>query len=160
MLKSSQVPSSLRQPHLTAPRRNTLRKAKSTDSLHSPRHPSPTNTNDFASPTKSPSRGSSPAPPHWTNHAASKSNLILAGTAHVRGASFDVFKSTDKPSTRPTHAKQRSFSKNTITPTKMCSMLNAQSSTELDVEVSKRLRLLLRNELAGCVSLILRRARY
>lgn len=147
MLKSSQIPSFKPTPPII-PQRNTLRKARSSDSLESPRRPLPDSFHDFPSAPATASQHSSPVP--WTHHA-SKTSLVLAGTAHVRGASFDVIKSTSKPSTRPTHMKERSFSKNTTSPAKVCSMLTGKSTTQLEVDVPKKLRLLLRNEAAEYV---------
>lgn len=160
MLKSSQVmalnPKEVCPP--AAQRSLTLRRAHSTESLNSPGHTKLDTDYDF------------PEPPHapfaWgqvsAHHASSISGSPTPrpGTSHSRGVSFDgrgLFSrsqvhlpaSSSLDFTAPVKSgKERTVVAKNISPTKFFSILSGTSSTQLDVEDIKKLRLLLRNESA------------
>jgi hypothetical protein len=160
MLKSSQVMTlNPKEVSPTAPRSLTLRKAHSTESLNSPRHNRINSDYDFPEPPHAPfARGQVSA-----HHASS-----IGGTptphktsSHTRGVSFDgpgLFSrsqvhlpasSSTLDLTAPSKSgKEKMAVTKNISPTKFFSILSGTSSTQLDVEDIKKLRLLLRNESA------------
>ena len=76
------------------------------------------------------------------------------GTAHTRGKSLDLRRQVAEANTAPVAPLKVSKDKkkgasNSIAPEKYVSMLLGQSSTAMDIEVPKKLRLLLRNESAA-----------
>ena len=77
---------------------------------------------------------------------------IPFGTSHTRGKSLDVRRQVldSKPiAVAPLKVSKDKKKSGTIAPEKYVSMLLSQSSTTMDVEVPKKLRLLLRNESAS-----------
>lgn len=167
MLKSSHVlalkpsPDPRRTPPHT-PRSIALRRTRSTESLSSPRQTNLSLEADelyppirpFAPPQLSshhnPSVGASPTPRKSSSHArgmsfdalTSRSTLNLAMSASVTDLTAGGSKSNKD--------KYGTIGKN-VSATQMISALSSTSSTDLDVEFIKKLRLLLRNESASCV---------
>ncbi|KAL5526795.1 hypothetical protein ACEPAF_8520 [Sanghuangporus sanghuang] len=158
MLRSSQV---IKQPVSTigtTPNKsaNTLRKSKSSDSFSSPR-------------SQNQASDDLPQPPQTTGRflgAAMRSSISLGlhsddearqvrGTArHSRGLSLDVSKHSSRISIPMSLSdgtgkkmQQQGWSKDTA-PSRYANILAGTSSVELDVEIVKKLRLLLRNESA------------
>ena len=79
---------------------------------------------------------------------------MALGTSHSRGKSLDVRRQVFEPKTAPVAPLKVSKDKkksSTITPEKYVNMLLSHSSTNMDIEVVKKLRLLLRNESARYV---------
>ena len=79
------------------------------------------------------------------------------GTGHSRGKSLDVRRQVLEPKSAPIAPLKVSKDKkktNTVTPDRYVKILLGQSSTAMDIEVVKKLRLLLRNESARYVSRI------
>ncbi|EIW84307.1 hypothetical protein CONPUDRAFT_120069 [Coniophora puteana RWD-64-598 SS2] len=108
----------------------TLRKAHSSESLVSP-----------------------PRPGGFYNPTIGTSTADLSShTSHERGVSIDIMRTMSRADgalvTSSDFAKPKDKLKS-LTPVKLCSILSGNSSTELDVEVVKKLRLLLRNESAS-----------
>jgi len=146
MLKSSHILTS----HPTSGPPSTprsLRKARSSESLGSPLTP-PLSYDHV------PTKGS------WIAGLAGKSTTNLHALdkpGHERGVSFDGAETLSRGQTPlligelvASKSKDKGFVKN-ITPVKFCSILSSTSSTQLEVEVIKKLRLLLRNESATWV---------
>jgi hypothetical protein len=146
MLKSSHILTS--NPTSGSPSTpRTLRKAHSSESISSPLPPS---LNYDRVPTK----GS------WISGLAGKSTTDLHALegkqGHGHGLSFDATRTLSRGHTHlsatpgelaTSKSKDKGFVKN-ITPVKFCSILTSTSSTQLEVEIIKKLRLLLRNESA------------
>ena len=145
MLKSSHVLTS--NPTSGPPSTpRTLRKAHSSQSIGSPLPPS-------LSYDHMPTKGS------WVSGLAGKSTTDLHALndkqCHERGSSFDAARTLSRGQTTPvipgelitSKSKDKGFVKS-ITPVKFCSILSSTSSTQLEVETVKKLRLLLRNESA------------
>jgi hypothetical protein len=158
MLKSSQAltfnPPS---PPLT-PR--TVRKAHSSDSLASPRPPTASIAHDFP---RLPDDGGF-VPGSSLSNQASMSVTALnipshAAGSHTRGVSMDIMRTMSRgqvPPVIPTEftsgklIKDKALAKS-ISPARFCSILTSTSSTQLELETVKKLRLLLRNESARFV---------
>lgn len=165
MLKSSQTMTIAPAPEpspLATPHTRGLRRAHSTESFNSPQH--------FIAPIDY------LEPPHTAGLAGSYVSALHSpytggtgisrpGSSHTRGLSFDAPRLFSKsqvhlPSSPSTvdvsaggrHAKDKAPALKNISPTKLCSILQSQSSTQLDVEDIKKLRLLLRNESARYLS--------
>lgn len=163
MLKSSQTmaiaPAPEPSPPPTTPHTRGLRRAHSIESFNSPQH--------FVAPIDY------LEPPHTAGFAGTYVSALHSpytggtgisrqGSSHTRGLSFDAPRLFSKsqvhlPSSTSTvdvsagsrHAKDKAPALKNLSPTKFCSILQSQSSTELDVEDIKKLRLLLRNESAS-----------
>ena len=161
MLKSSQVmalnPKEVPPP--VALRSLTLRKAHSTESLNSPRPIKISTDHDFPEPPHAPFAGGQVSAHHPSS--ISSSPTPFKASSHTRGASYDgpgLFSrsqvhlptsSSMLDLTAPTkNGKEKMAVAKNISPTKFFSMLSGTSSTQLDVEDMKKLRLLLRNESA------------
>ncbi|KIJ66900.1 hypothetical protein HYDPIDRAFT_149967 [Hydnomerulius pinastri MD-312] len=162
MLKSSHVLTS-NPPVTTAepstPR--TMRKARSIESMASPHAPLSAVGSD-----SQPRRGL------WGSGLAGKSTTDLhamdsSDKSHGRGASFDAARTLSRAQAPPvipgelmtSKSKEKALGK-AITPVKFCSLLSSSSSTMLDVEVVKKLRLMLRNEAASWTEEFLRSGGY
>ncbi|KAJ7762045.1 armadillo-type protein [Mycena maculata] len=165
MLKSSQtmalaplplplpLPPARDTPPLT-PRSAALRRTRSTDSLESPRHAKP--TLEYAMPR---------APALFAESAQGPSSNRKS-SSHSRGTSFDASRLLSRsqvhlpisasvvdltgkaPKDRSAAAAKDKAAKD-ISPTRFFSILSGTSSTQLDIENVKKLRLLLRNESAS-----------
>ncbi|KAF8133090.1 armadillo-type protein [Mycena galopus ATCC 62051] len=163
MLKSSQtmvpllaplpLPASQATPPLT-PRSTALRRTRSTESLDSPRH-------SKASLEYLPPR----APALFGESVGPESPIRKASASHSRGTSFDTARLLSKsqvhlpasvsvvdltgkaPKERGVPGKEK-VAKD-ISPTRFFSILSGTSTTQLDIENVKKLRLLLRNESAS-----------
>lgn len=173
MIKSSQtmaiVPATESPPG--SPRSSSLRKAHSTDSMSSPRHPTLASLSGDTSGLPHPGFSLPPVSAHNSPYLSSPQRR----PSHTRGFSFQgsqLFSksqvnltagssSTVDLSHVPKSAKEKgSISAKNLSPTKFCSILTSTSSTQLDIEDLKKLRLLLRNETAtyvnSCLSFLLR----
>lgn len=162
MLKSSQVltltPTAVTAPPSPPPTPRTLRKAHSSDSLVSPRPPNASQSQfDLHRPQIS---GSFlPGSALGANGSTSVVGLSAFGIGtHGRGQSFDVGRTTamgqNAPPVIPSEFANSKFAKDralAISPSRFCSILTGTSSTQLEVETIKKLRLLLRNESARLV---------
>lgn len=73
---------------------------------------------------------------------------------HTRGKSLDKV-SSYSPAEVPRNGKDKNGKVVVMMPAKYCSLLTGTSSTQLDIEVLKKLRLMLRNESARCVCMLL-----
>ncbi|KIM84160.1 hypothetical protein PILCRDRAFT_818481 [Piloderma croceum F 1598] len=166
MLKSSQAltfnPPS---PPLT-PR--TVRKAHSSDSLASPRPPTASIAHEFP---RLPNDGGF-VPGSLSNQASVSVTALnissRAAGSHTRGVSMDMMRTTSRgqvPPVIPTEftsgklTKDKALAKN-ISPARFCSILTSTSSTQLELETVKKLRLLLRNESASWSQEFLRTGGY
>ncbi|KAI0076019.1 hypothetical protein K474DRAFT_1313687 [Panus rudis PR-1116 ss-1] len=152
MLKSSQV-ITLKGPSSSSPPRTPkgLRKARSSESLSSPRQqvsPAHDDSDLFRSPNAT-GNSFEAALVGFSNGQS----FVSAG--HARGKSLDLRRdvlanqsmvSLVAPSGKPTKAKA---GKDTTSPARYCNILLGSSSTQLDVEVVKKLRIMLRNEPAS-----------
>ncbi|KAF8134963.1 armadillo-type protein [Boletus edulis] len=157
MLKSSQVMTA--NPSTAAPfTPRTMRKARSIESMTSP-------LSTMGSESQ-PRRGGL-----WGSAFAGKSTTDLramdnSDPSHERGASFDAAQTLSRARAPVTpvelvssKSKEKALGKG-MTPVKLCSILTSTSSTILDVEVVKKLRLLLRNEAASWTEDFLRSGGY
>lgn len=154
MLKSSQVLTlAPTAPPSPPPTPRTLRKAHSSDSLASPRAQNPSQFD-----LHRPQIGTFlPGAALGSNGSSSVVGLnafgIIMGT-HGRGQSFDVGRTTamgQNSPVIPSEFANRQLVKDkalAISPSRFCSILTGTSSTQLEVETIKKLRLLLRNESA------------
>lgn len=157
MLKSSRVVTANPPANTTptaqpfAPR--TVRKARSIESIVSPSAHTPVSGLGHES---QPRRGGL-----WKNAIAGKSATDLHASdvmdkTHGRGRSFDTSRTlsrSETPAVIPgdlmtNKSRDKAFGK-TITPVKFCSILFSTSSTALEVDAVKKLRLMLRNESAA-----------
>ena len=147
MLKSSQVITLNPVPPHVTPRRGGLRKTRSSESLGSPKQLSSPGEWELLQPPPT-------AALFGALHHASSVGSPASG--HSRGVSFDGSRSFSRgeigPMAEPapmklTKEKNSSVFKD-ISPTKFFSILSGTSSIQLDVEILKKLRLLLRNESA------------
>lgn len=150
MLKSSQVmavnPSTAAAVQST-PR--TMRKARSIESITSPHAPL-----SAMRPDSQPKRGGL-----WGSALAGKSTTDLHDLdswdkSHGRGASFDAAQTLSRAQAPvipvelvSSKSKEKALGKG-MTPVKFCSILTSSSSTTLDMETVKKLRVMLRNEAA------------
>ncbi|KAG5339822.1 hypothetical protein C0989_003504 [Termitomyces sp. Mn162] len=156
MLKSSQTmalnpPKEVTSP--IAPRSAALRRVHSIESLDSPRKPKPYIDDDALEPPRPPYAGGQVS-------ALNGSQSPRKPSIHSRGLSFDTQRIFSRSqinlassstldllsSGKPT--KEKPTSMKNLTPTKFFSILSGTSSTQLEVEDIKKLRLLLRNETA------------
>lgn len=163
MLKSSQTmalaplplpPSTARDTPPLTPRSAALRRTRSTESLDSPRHAKP--TLEYAAPR---------APALFGESAQSSVGSDRKTSSHSRGTSFDASRILSRsqvhlpisasvvdltgkaPKDRGAAAAKEKAAKD-ISPRRFFSILSGTSSTQLDIENVKKLRLLLRNESA------------
>ena len=151
MLKSSHV-LNLNTPEApTTPR--TLRKAHSSESLVTPYTQRSIGGLNFPDPPFLP--GSALGSQGSTSSIALNGGLF-SRTGHARGSSVDVSQQVSRgqvPLVIPAEftngklTKDKSLAK-AISPAKFCSILTGTSSTQLDLETVKKLRLMLRNESA------------
>ncbi|TFK33227.1 armadillo-type protein [Crucibulum laeve] len=160
MLKSSQTmvvsPDPTPSPPIT-PRAKALRRAHSTESLNSPRHAALTSEFDLLEP---------PNTACFSGQVSAHHSPYMAGSprkpsGHTRGLSFDAPRlfSRSQVNLDITNStldlsggkigKEKGISSKNISPTKFFSILSSTSTTQLDVEEVKKLRLLLRNESAS-----------
>jgi hypothetical protein len=139
MLKSSQTMAQMRPPSPPATPK-TLRRTRSTDSVPSPRAGADKPAPQPEAARTSLDAGASPRPPFGRGKSSSDLNAAhaVAGTG-AGAAAAKKGKDTFKGSMRH------------FTPTAMVAVLQETSSTQLDVEMIKKLRLLLRNESARFV---------
>ncbi|KAI5983410.1 armadillo-type protein [Pisolithus albus] len=161
MLKSSRVlttnPPVSATPAAQPSTPRTVRKARSIESIISPSAHTPSQ----------PRRGGL-----WKNALAGKSTTDLHASdgmdkVHGRGRSFDTSRTlsrSETPAVIPgdlmtNKSREKAFGK-TITPVKFCSILFSTSSTALEVDVVKKLRLMLRNESAAWTEDFLRAGGY
>ncbi|GLB40330.1 putative diaphanous GTPase-binding domain containing protein [Lyophyllum shimeji] len=154
MLKSSQTmalnPTKPVTPPVT-PRPATLRRVHSIESLDSPRPSKPYLDYDIIEPPNPPFAGRQVSAVHGSTPRKS--------SGHTRGMSFDAFSRSQVhlPMSRSTldltsggkPGKEKLTATKNLTPTKFFSILSSTSSTQLDIEDIKKLRLLLRNETAS-----------
>ncbi|KAG5635721.1 hypothetical protein H0H81_010299 [Sphagnurus paluster] len=158
MLKSSQtmalIPPRAPSPP-TTPRSLALRRVHSTESLNSPRPLKLYMDYEVPEPPRPPFAGGQVSAIHG-------SPTPRKSSAHSRGLSFDAppmfsrsqvnlpmsTSTLDLASTGKSGKDKLTSSKN-LTPTKFFSILSGTSSTQLDIEDIKKLRLLLRNETAS-----------
>jgi hypothetical protein len=158
MLKSSHALNF--NPPSPPPAPRTLRKAHSSDSLASLR---PQNASmEYHLPRSPYAGGFIPGSALGSQGSVSVAALNIlphAAGSHARGISMDVFRMTSRgqaPPVVPSEfttgklAKDKALTKS-ISPARFCSILTATSSTQLEVETVKKLRLLLRNESARSV---------
>ncbi|KAF8638286.1 hypothetical protein AX17_002306 [Amanita inopinata Kibby_2008] len=190
MLKSSQtLASNPKGPHdpPSTPRSLAVRKARSTESLDSPRGLMFSGgTYDFPDPpSHTPTEYSAmttatvPNSPRVSAHHPSsvmRTGSPRKASAHIRGMSIDAPRlfsrsqvqlplSTSSMDLTNLGQFKHGKDKNTgtgknISPIKFCSILTGTSSTQLDVELIKKLRLLLRNESATWSQEFLRQGGY
>jgi hypothetical protein len=159
MLKSSQVLSPNMMLETPAARSSTLRRVHSTESLNSPGSTKINPGYNFPEPPHAQFAGGQVSAHHPSSISGSPTPHKTS--SHTRGASFDgrglfsrsqVHLPTSGSSlelTAPTkNGKERIVAAKNISPTKFFSLLSGSSSTQLDVEDVKKLRLLLRNESA------------
>lgn len=153
MLKSSQTmapnPPKPVTPPVT-PRPIALRRVHSIESLDSPRSSKPYLDYDIPAPPNPPFAGRQVSAIHGSTPRKS--------SGHSRGISFDAFSrsqvhlpmsaSTLDLGTGGKAGKDKLTAAKNLSPTKFFSILSGTSSTQLDVEDIKKLRLLLRNETA------------
>jgi hypothetical protein len=148
MLKSSQA-MALNPPVSTplTPRAGALRRTRSTESLGSPKQARYSMETD---------KSQQPHSAAVTSNLLSSRPALHLPTGHSRGVSFDVPRSFSRSQihlagevalSKITKDKGSSLA-NDISPTKFFSILSGTSSTQLEVENVKKLRLLLRNESA------------
>ncbi|KAJ7126744.1 armadillo-type protein [Mycena epipterygia] len=171
MLKSSQtmalpplpLPLLARDTPPLTPRSAALRRTRSTESLDSPRHVKP--SLEYAMP-RAPALFAESAQSSSTVGASASPNRKTSG--HARGTSFDASRMlsrsqvhlplststvdlTGKASKDRTAAagKEKAAKDKDISPMRFFSILSGTSTTQLDIENVKKLRLLLRNESAS-----------
>ncbi|EAU85331.2 hypothetical protein CC1G_07601 [Coprinopsis cinerea okayama7 len=161
MIKSSQVltlnppPSAPAQaPPSTPPRSTGLRRVHSTESLASPRPPfmnegaygsHTPKTSGYVSTHNSPY--AAPRPRQASGHTRGAS-LFFSKSQGNLAANLASMSSLDLTSLgKP--AKDKSGTVKNLSPMRFCSMLQGQSSLQIDVEDIKKLRLMLRNESAS-----------
>ncbi|KAL5526007.1 hypothetical protein ACEPAG_7345 [Sanghuangporus baumii] len=159
MLRSSQV---IKQPVSTigtTPNKsaNTLRKSKSSDSFSSPRSQNQA-SDDLPPPAQTAGRFLGAAMRSSISlgrHSDDEVGQVRGTARHSRGLSLDVSKHSSRISipmslsdgTGKKMMQQQGWSKDTA-PSRYANILAGTSSLELDVEIVKKLRLLLRNESA------------
>ncbi|KAG6853991.1 hypothetical protein C0991_011855 [Blastosporella zonata] len=157
MIKSSQTmtlkPTQAPAPPMT-PRSVALRRVHSTESLDSPKQPKPYIDHDGFEPPRPPFAGGQVSAVHG-------SSTPRRPSSHSRGLSFDApqmfSRSQVNLSSSSTldlvapgkQGKEKFTTPKNLSPTKFFSILSGTSSTQLDVEDIKKLRLLLRNETAS-----------
>ncbi|KAF8843694.1 hypothetical protein BDN67DRAFT_944797 [Paxillus ammoniavirescens] len=162
MLKSSYVLTTNPPAPTAAPSTpRTVRKARSIESIASPHAPLLAMGSD-----SQPRRGGL-----WGSALAGKSTTDLhakdsSDKSHSRGASLDAAQTLSRAQAPvipgelvSSKSKEKALGKG-ITPVKFCSILSSSSSTTLDVEAVKKLRLMLRNEAASWTEEFLRSGGY
>jgi hypothetical protein len=166
MLKSSQTMAMSPVQDLvtpTTPQTKGVRKAHSTDSMSSPRHPTLASLVNDNSELPYPGLAAAHVSAHNSPYLSTPPGKF---SSHSRGLSFDGTRLFSKSQVNIASSsnldltygnklpkeKGALLTKN-LSPTKFCSILTSTSSTQLDVEDLKKLRLLLRNETASYVSL-------
>ena len=141
---------------------NTLRKARSSESIASPR-PTPPLAYDFPAPPSAAGRFMGSAMASTTSLAhypESPTSAPHSFGSHSRGASLDIPRSkTPGPGGNKNELSNAKLSKDKavskdLVPAKFVNLLMGTSSLHLDIEAIKKLRLLLRNESARCVCLL------
>lgn len=153
MVKSSQTLTF--SPPSSPPTTRTLRKAHSSDSLASPRPRNATMERDFSLHTGGFIPGSALGSQSSLSVAALNVRPYAVG-GHARGVSVDVWRTTSQGQAPPVVPSEFSNSKlvkdtKSISAARLCSILTGTSSTQLELETVKKLRLLLRNESARSV---------
>lgn len=151
MLKSSHVLNLNTHEAPTTPR--TLRKAHSSESLVTPRTQRIMGGLEFPNPPFLP--GSALGNQGSTSSIALSAG-VFSGAGHARGSSVDVCRQVSGEKVPPVIPSEFTNSKltkdkalaKTISPARFCSILTGTSSTQLDLETVKKLRLMLRNESA------------
>jgi len=149
---------------ITPPANKSLRRAHSTESLNTPRHPTLASlAAEYSELPHTTGFSAAHVSAHHSPYLASPQGKPSSG--HARGMSFDGPRLFSKSQVNLTASsstldltgggkqgkeKGAVVAKN-ISPTKFCSILTSTSSTQLDVEGLKKLRLLLRNEVASYV---------
>lgn len=142
-LKSSQT-LAVKQPPASPPfTPRGLRKAHSIESISSPRQQTIHAIDDYDifRPTRY-TENPFAIPPSISQQA------FPTGT-HGRGVSLDLRREISRVPPTSKSAKEKSGKNSTIAPQRYIAILTSTSTTTLDVEVVKKLRLLLRNESAG-----------
>lgn len=146
----------------TTPQSKGVRKAHSTDSMNSPRHPTLASLVNDTSDLPYAGLAAAHVSAHNSPYLASPPGKL---SSHTRGLSFDGTRLFSRSQVNLASASSSSnldlttgsrlpkekgavLTKN-LSPTKFCSILTSTSSTLLDVEDLKKLRLLLRNESAA-----------
>jgi len=147
--------------HLTTPatpRATILRRAHSIESIASPRVSNTFRGQENLEPPHPPFAGGQVSAHHLPS--VDRSPTPRKSSAHSRGLSYDtpnIFSRSQVhlPASHPTldlssgkQIKEKSGAAKNISPTRFFSILSSTSSTQLDVEDIKKLRLLLRNETA------------
>ncbi|KIL67542.1 hypothetical protein M378DRAFT_159355 [Amanita muscaria Koide BX008] len=182
MVKSSQTYATNTKMEFFSPSSPGLRKARSTESLSSPRGPIlSAGTFDFPEPPFYPpvKMGNLLDSPRVSAHhpsSVTRTDSPRKASVHGRGVSIDAPRlfsrsqvqlplstsSLDLPGkTQFKHGKEKGTSHGKdISPTKFVSILSGTSSLDLDVELIKKLRLLLRNESATWSQDFLRQGGY
>jgi len=141
----------------TPPRAASLRRVHSTESLGSPRAPFMRDVDAFEPPRTAGVPGHVSA--HQSPYNTGRSNSPRQGTGHWRGSSVDVGRFFSKSTVNlgamssldlvsAGKAKEKGSSAKNVSPMRFCSILQGQSSLQIDVEDIKKLRLMLRNESA------------
>lgn len=165
MLKSSQtmvIPGNTFATHTTpaTPRTAALRRAHSIESIASPRVSKTFRGQEHLEPPHPPFAGGQVSAHHLPS--VDQSPTPRKSSAHIRGLSYDapnIFSRSQVhlPTSHSTldlssakQIKEKSGAAKNISPTRFFSILSSTSSTQLDVEDIKKLRLLLRNETARC----------
>ena len=165
MLKSSQtmvIPGNTLATTPATPRTTVLRRAHSIESIASPRLSRTLRDQEHLEPPHPPFAGGQVSAHHLPS--VDQSPTPRKSSAHIRGLSYDApnifsrsqvhlpasHSTLDLSSTKL--IKEKSGAAKNISPTKFFSILSSTSSTQLDVENIKKLRLLLRNETARCGS--------
>jgi len=164
MLKSSQTMAVAPAPAPSPPStpRPSIRKAYSSDSM-SPRHPTlaslANERQDLPHPVLSSTHVSAHQSPYLSSPQRKESHsrvMSFEGLRLFSKSQVNLVPSTstvDLSSAGILGSKSATLTKN-LSPTRLCSILTSTSSTQLDVEDLKKLRLLLRNESASYVTVI------
>jgi hypothetical protein len=154
MLRSSQVLTTVELASSTATPRRKLRRSLSSTTLDSPRHnfleynfprPPQNASEDLDGPL------TAPTAPFMIEGSGRPSSSL----GHARGASLDIPRSASHShtpgNTKSGVSKPGKGAVKDISPAALCTMLTDTSSTQLEVEFMKKLRLMLRNETARYV---------
>lgn len=155
MLRSSQISPAV----LATPKKahGTLRKARSTESIASP-HTSTSEAlmYDFPPPPNTASRFFGAAMKSTTSLSLSSESGSHLNTSHGRGVSLDMSRNSSKMNLSSAsksefsgakYQKDKTWTKDSMPSKYVNALLNA-SSLQLDIEIIKKLRMLLRNESA------------
>lgn len=159
MLRSSHTLQRNAPAALATPKKNssTLRKTRSSESIAS--SPQANIAYDFPEPPKTAGRffglamKSTTSLAHYSDGESGNDTQYTANTSHSRGASVDIPRSSSKihlpVASKSETAGARSHkgkSSKDLSPDRFAHLLSDSSSLTLDVEIVKKLRLLLRNE--------------